>query len=202
MLSKKANVAFNLIAITALLLAPAQSFVMARTINDARDVERCHPLKIVEHLDGWQRHRLDSDIEQPDVLLRNYTNGGTRLAVVARQSSIYDFIHDLFFCLTSNEEAVKFLGKRAYSTGTTTLNCKLIQSEEHGNKYLTLMWFQNQSLTTPDLNSFRVAVLKHPSVLKLPLCRNVRVSIDRSNDPSADESRLVAAACQIYHSQF
>jgi len=201
-LSKKANIAFNTIAIMALLLAPAQSFVMARTINTARDIARCHPLKIVEHLDGWQRHRQDSDIGQSDVILRSYNNGGTNLAVVARQSSIYDFVHDLYFCLSSNEETVNILGKRAYPTGTTTLNCKLIQDEEHGNKYLTLMWFQNQSLTAPDLDSFRIAVLNDPSVIKLPLCRNVRVSIDRSNNFSADEVRLVAAACQVYHSQF
>jgi len=200
---KKSDFIFYSILVGSLMLAPAQAFVLAETIRDAEVTARTHPLNLRESLPGWQRTKLAGDIEQSEVLERHYSGtNGTELIVVARQASLYNFIHDLYFCMTSNEQEVNVLGKRSYSIGANILNGTLIEDKDNGTSMLSLMWFQNQAVTAADRIDWRLAMIKNPKILQLPLCRNVRVSIKRSSNMVADENALVAAAKQLYGSSF
>ena len=130
------------------MLAPAQAFMLAQTVRSAEEIARQHPLRMNEALPGWRRTRGVEDLEEADVLERHYAGDrGAKLIVVARQASLYNFIHDLYFCMTSNEEEVNVLGKRSYPIGEHLLNATLIKDKSEGVPLLSLMWFQNQSIS-------------------------------------------------------
>lgn len=203
MSSKKSEVIFYAILVSALLIAPAQALMLAQTIQSAQNTAEAHPLRINENISSWNREPSKDDTEQTDVLARQYRNSnGRQLIVVARQASLYNFIHDLYFCMISNEHDVNLLGKKSYIVGNDKLNATLVQSVDGSGSYVSLMWFQNGRITAADRADWRLTLIKNPSILKLPLCRNIRLSMRRTSDAVADEKELVAAAKEIYASPF
>jgi hypothetical protein len=104
--------------------------------------------------------------------------------------------------MISNERDVNVLGKKSYAVGDRKLNATLVQSIEGSDSYVSLLWFQNGPITAADRADWRLAIIQHPSILKLALCRNIRLSIRRTSDAAADEQELLAAAKEVYVSPF
>ncbi len=190
----------NLIVTASLAFPGIAAGAFQQQMGESERVIASHPLKFPFLLGSARAVASPKDINEPNLLCKEYrTNTNTKLWVMCRQTSIFTQIHDFTDCLIANGYKPEPVKNAAIKTDSGVLHAQVIAT--HGRAHsLVMLWFQTGTTSGADRWQWRQGLFSS-GMPKLPICKEMELTIKHSGNDQQDIAILTDAAVALYQNQ-
>jgi hypothetical protein len=190
----------NLFVTASLAFPGIAAGAFQQQLGESEKAIASHPLEFSSSLGSATVLASKNDISEPNLLRKQYIDKtNTTLWAMCRQTSIFTQIHDFTDCLIANGYKPEPVKNVAIKTGTDVLHAQIMttQGKEH---FLVMLWFQSGTTSGEDRWQWRQKLLCS-GMPKLPICKELELTIKRSGNDQQDIAILTEAAVALYRDQ-